>query len=175
MLAADITIQREIDHVYSTNVMLMGSLQSTERVAERFPDRKEAKAVVSLLRFVLCSSAKYNVSYTELVLELQQLGLEKSLVDIVAQVYERNVVNLREQLKCESFKSMAPAQKIELTIDLDQVVHTSSGALDAKCDGNRRFDTKNGSKLEFKMDREKFFSLYEELLHAQALLQRIQL
>uniref|UniRef100_K3WZP4 COMM domain-containing protein n=1 Tax=Globisporangium ultimum (strain ATCC 200006 / CBS 805.95 / DAOM BR144) TaxID=431595 RepID=K3WZP4_GLOUD len=168
-------------------------------ICETLADDIMVQAVVSLLQFVLRSSAKHNISCTEFALELQQLGLEKSLGDIVAHVYECNVVNVREQLKRESFKfsqiesvdwkirqcdgaeskpaeSMAPAQKIELTIKLDQVVHTNLGAIVAKSDGDTCLNkTKDGSKLEITMDREKFFSLYEELLQAHALLQHIQL
>lgn len=67
---------------------------------------------------------------------------------------------------------------IRLAIELDQAVRTCSVRNDKKRahEGESSIDgSKNDSRLEFTVDTETFFSLYEELTQAQTLLQNIQL
>ncbi|TYZ61825.1 hypothetical protein PybrP1_010890, partial [[Pythium] brassicae (nom. inval.)] len=167
----------------------IASQEGVERVAALLPDLGDAKAVVAVLRFVLRHAAKYNVSSADLVLELQQLGLEMVVVDAVTQVFAAKRAQIRAQLARESFEfphiqktdwrvrpassetNASPEVAVDLNFELDRpalecAMRPAGGAKREAGGGGGA-----SSLLELTMDKDKFLALYDDLLQAQALLQ----
>ncbi|GAB9475907.1 hypothetical protein Gpo141_00012983 [Globisporangium polare] len=164
------------------------TLQNFERVTELFANQKDGNAVAAVLRFVLQHAAKYNVSSADFALELQQLGLESSVVETISQVYETKRIQIRTQLEGERFKfphiekvewriinrEASNADKaIELSLELSEPA-LECAALPVSKIPKAELNLTDPSSLLLNMDQDKFFALYEDLIQVQALLQSIK-
>lgn len=165
---------------------LSASDGAVDHAAALFPaadgsDRStEAVAVVTALRFVLTSAAKYDARPDDLRLELQQLGLDKPLAATVASAYASARVAIREQQRDQALTFArpekmawavrrppeAPETQVELRLQLSEPATVISGPL----------ATSSASDMEaFVVSENKFLVLEEDLRRALATMQSVRL
>ncbi|KAG1692353.1 hypothetical protein DVH05_025523 [Phytophthora capsici] len=147
------------------------AVQELDQTLKIFQEDEEAKAAVSVLRFILTHAAKYDTERTDLVEELLQLGMEQAAVDAIAQSYENLRVRIQDQQRAQRFQfpgveevqwKVEPPSKVILNLKLDQPAVECNVA-----------STASSRKLHLNMSTDKFLALYEELNQAQSLLRSV--
>lgn len=155
--------------------------RAVEQATELFPasddDQAAARAAVAALRFVLGSAAKYDTDGSDLLLELQQLGLDKALAETAAQSYEASRAHIREQQREQSFAFAHPEKivcavrrppetqepEVELRMRLSEPATMLAGSPPS-------------TDIEvFVVGADKFLALEEDLRHALSTLQSVRL
>ncbi|TMW65967.1 hypothetical protein Poli38472_003732 [Pythium oligandrum] len=162
----------------SANIAHSDHVAQTEEVTAVYSEQDQARALVKVLQFLIGQAAKYDVNARELVVELLQLGVAKETSDAIAQVYERERLQVRQQLQRQSFKfphvtklkfAIPPkredgSEHVELVLQLNTSLQecATSTATASKLPSD---------SLSISMTHDKFLALYEELSQAQAILQ----
>jgi hypothetical protein len=62
------------------------------------------QAAVAVLRFILMHAAKYDVARTDLVEELQQLGVQQGAAETIAQSYEELRLGIQDEQRAQRFQ-----------------------------------------------------------------------
>ncbi|KAG7400374.1 COMM domain-containing protein 4 [Phytophthora boehmeriae] len=147
--------------------------QELDEAQALFQDASEAKAAVAVLRFILTHAAKYDAERTDLVEELQQLGVEREAAEAIALSYESHRARIQTQQRAQRFQfpgveklewEVENPSKVKLKLKLDQPA--------MECDA-LTVTTSSSHELNIEMSRDKFLALYEELTQAQMLLQGV--
>ncbi|KAF1781223.1 HCaRG [Phytophthora cactorum] len=149
------------------------AVQELDQAQKLFKNAADAKAAVAVLRFVLMHAAKYDIERTDLVEELQQLGMQQVAAEAIAQSYEDLRARIQDQQRTQRFqfpgvesvewKVKAPS-KVILNLKLDQPVMECNVATTA---------TPESRELHLNMSKNKLLALYEELSQAQSLLHSV--
>ncbi|KAG6972516.1 hypothetical protein JG688_00003943 [Phytophthora aleatoria] len=149
------------------------AVQELDQAQKLFKNAADAKAAVAVLRFVLMHAAKYDIERTDLVEELQQLGMQQVAAEAIAQSYEDLRARIQDQQRTQRFqfpgvesvewKVEAPS-KVILNLKLDQPVMECNVATTAAPESR---------ELHLNMSKNKLLALYEELSQAQSLLHSV--
>ncbi|KAG6604587.1 uncharacterized protein IUM83_14060 [Phytophthora cinnamomi] len=148
-------------------------VQELDRAQILFQDTADAKAAVAALRFILTHAAKYDADRSDLVEELQQLGMQQAAVEAIAQSYEDQRATIQGQQRARRFQFPhveqveweVEAATVKLKLKLDQPAMDCGVAVPATATAEH--------ELSFDMDKSKFLALYEELSQAQSLLRGV--
>ncbi|ETM46804.1 hypothetical protein, variant 1 [Phytophthora nicotianae CJ01A1] len=148
-------------------------VQELSQAQQLFEDATDAKAAVAVLRFILMHASKYDVERSDLVEELQQLGMQQETAEAIAQSYEDHRARIQDQQRAQRFQfpgveklewKVDTPSKVILNLKLDQPVVECNVATTAASESR---------ELCLNMSKNKFLALYEELSQAQSLLHSV--
>ncbi len=167
---------RQIIHHLLGNVLDSEKIQKLTRSSRLSLDANEISALIASVEFILKNSAKFGVSESILLTELEQLGLPQDISVSIVKQYSLNAEALRKR-QMDSILSLPAPSAVHWRVDFLVDSNVAPAQPQPECHLQMVFDQQkqlNGNTFHLHLDREKFLELYGELKAAKAAMDSVK-